>query len=253
MEGDVIFNAINFRLDYNHISGANLTSYTTVVSGFLCPSAVRSGSGGHDDLELADTAVSKFGRGYGMVDYGATCFTEISPTGAAVPNPQFPATPLRDPNSRKEGLIKGGYTAIAMVRDGMANTIAIAEDAGRDARFVSEYNETVYDGVTPMTRNVPPGQRRFWRWAEPANSIGVSGVINNKTRPMNDQAAYGGTCTTGCIGAGANDEIFSYHPGGANVLMGDGSVKFLKDGTNPVVLRGLVTYQGREVIGADQY
>jgi prepilin-type N-terminal cleavage/methylation domain-containing protein/prepilin-type processing-associated H-X9-DG protein len=253
MEGDVIFNAINFRLDYNHTTGANITAFSTVVSGFLCPSAVRSGGDGHDDLDPADTAIKNFGRGYGMVDYGATCFTEISPTGTAVPNPPFPATPLRDPNSRKEGLIKGGYTAIATVRDGMANTIAIAEDAGRDARFVSEYNETVYDGVTPVTRNVPPGQRRFWRWAEPANSIGVSGVINNKTRPMNDQGAYAGTCTTGCIGAGANDEIFSFHPGGANVLMGDGSVKFLKDGTNAVVLRGLVTYQGRELIGADQY
>src|ERR1700730_18475181 len=40
MEGDVIFNAINFRLDYNHTSGPNLPSSSTVVSSFLCPSAV---------------------------------------------------------------------------------------------------------------------------------------------------------------------------------------------------------------------
>ena len=53
--------------------------------------------------------------------------------------------------------------------------------------------------------------------------------------------------------AGANDEIFSYHPGGANALFGDGSVRFLKDTTNLKVLRGLVTLSGGEVISADSY
>jgi prepilin-type N-terminal cleavage/methylation domain-containing protein/prepilin-type processing-associated H-X9-DG protein len=246
MEGDVVFNSINFRLDYDSVSGANFTATSTVLSSFLCPSAaVRSGNGGHDDLDPSDTFGRNKGIGYGMVDYGPTCFTEISPTGAPVAGNNFPATPLRDQLHRADGLIRRGYTAVAVVRDGMANTIAIAEDAGRDARFVSEYPESPTSGLT--------GQRRFWRWAEAANAIGVSGSINNKVRPMNDQVPYAGTCTTACIGAGANDEIFSYHPGGANTLFGDGSVKFLKDGTNPVVLRGLVTYQGREVIGNDAY
>src|SRR4051794_6173969 len=66
MEGDVIFNAINFRLDYNHTSGANVTAYSTVVNGFLCPSAVRSGGSGQDDLDPVDTAIKNYGRGYGM-------------------------------------------------------------------------------------------------------------------------------------------------------------------------------------------
>ena len=53
--------------------------------------------------------------------------------------------------------------------------------------------------------------------------------------------------------AGANDEIFSYHSGGANCLFGDGSVKFLKDTTNVTILRKLVTLQGGEVVSSDQY
>ena len=52
---------------------------------------------------------------------------------------------------------------------------------------------------------------------------------------------------------GPNDEIYSTHPGGANILFGDGRVQFVKTATNPVILRGLVTYQGKEVIGADSY
>ena len=53
--------------------------------------------------------------------------------------------------------------------------------------------------------------------------------------------------------AGNNDEIFSFHPGGANAVFGDGSVKFLKSSTNVIVLRGLVTLNCGEVISADQY
>ena len=53
--------------------------------------------------------------------------------------------------------------------------------------------------------------------------------------------------------AGANDELFSYHPGGVNILMGDGSVRFLRDTVNIVTLRGLVTLKGGEVLSADSY
>ncbi len=71
---------------------------------------------------------------------------------------------------------------------------------------------------------------------------------------MNEPAAwtaYPGT--TGGNNAGANDEIFSFHPGGANCLFGDGSVKFMKDSVNLVVLRSVVTLAGGEVVSADQF
>ena len=91
-----------------------------------------------------NTVYQDRGVGYGMTDYGPTCFTEISVTGAPpATSAGYPATPLRDPNSRQDGLLRKGYTAIAMVRDGMSNTIAFAEDAGRDATFYSEYSESV--------------------------------------------------------------------------------------------------------------
>jgi prepilin-type processing-associated H-X9-DG protein len=253
LEGTNIYDSINFKLDYNHTSGANFTACSTVFSGFLCPSANRSGSGGHDDNDPSDTYQSAKGIGYGVVDYGATCYTDISPTGTPVSGNPYPATPLRDPNSRADGVLKRGYTTIPEVRDGLSNSILIAEDAGRDARFTCEYDETVFDGVTAVTRMVPAGLRRFWRWAEAANAIGVSGGINNKTRPMNGDVRYRTAVSVPEIGAGANDEIFSFHPGGANILFGDGSVKFLKDGVQPSILRGLVTAKGREVIGADAY
>ena len=49
----------------------------------------------------------------------------------------------------------------------------------------------------------------------------------------------------------ANDELFSFHSGGVNCLFGDGSVRFVKNSINVVVLRGIITPNGGEVISAD--
>jgi prepilin-type processing-associated H-X9-DG protein len=45
----------------------------------------------------------------------------------------------------------------------------------------------------------------------------------------------------------------SYHPGGVNCLMADGSVRFIKDAINGQAWRALGTIAGREVISADVY
>ena len=43
----------------------------------------------------------------------------------------------------------------------------------------------------------------------------------------------------------------SNHPGGANVLMGDGAVHFIKDSIDLGVWRALATRNGGEVISGD--
>ena len=102
----------------------------------------------------------------------------------------------------------------------------------------------------------PAGGRRFWRWAEPHSSLGVSGGINNKFRPMHElsefQASPGALQTSGNK-AGNNQALFSFHSGGTNALFGDGSVRFLKESINVVVLRNIVTLKAGEVVSSDQF
>ena len=45
----------------------------------------------------------------------------------------------------------------------------------------------------------------------------------------------------------------SYHPGGVSVLMGDGSVRFVKDSVDLATWRGIGTRNGQEVISSDAY
>ncbi|WP_165219230.1 DUF1559 domain-containing protein [Aquisphaera insulae] len=259
MEGGSSFNALNFNADYNEATGMNFTGASTVLNVYLCPSATRSPDGGNDGVDPNDPITAIFGRGYGVTDYGATCYTDIDPTGTV----QAPAaaTPYRNKKSRVDGALKEGKTRIAEITDGTSNTMVIGEDAGRDPRFISPYLESAYRGtdVRPIIGQGPAGgmgiKRRYWRWAEPDGGFGVSGTPNNKFRPMREEAAWSqaSSGTTAGNQAGANDELFSYHPGGVNCLFGDGSVRFLKDSINPVALRGIVSIKGGEVISADSY
>ena len=42
-----------------------------------------------------------------------------------------------------------------------------------------------------------------------------------------------------------------YHPGGMNILLGDGSVRFIKNSINGSTWRALGTVAGGEIIGDD--
>ncbi len=262
IEGGNIYNSINFSLEYNSLGGSNITAYSSIISSFICPSSIRSPNGGRDTTGGDPNAQGFEAIGYGVQDYGPTCYTDIDPLGNGGGTGSSIITPYRNKLSRADGLLKQRMTRLAECVDGLSNTIAIAEDAGRDARYLSPYTEAYYDGTNTRPTfdpyGYPQGQRRYWRWGEADSSFGVSGSINNKYRPMYCPNAY--TACTDQNGlnvagnnAGGNDEIFSYHPAGANILRGDGSVAFLKDSTNVVVLRKLVTLAGSEVISSGDY
>jgi prepilin-type N-terminal cleavage/methylation domain-containing protein/prepilin-type processing-associated H-X9-DG protein len=259
IEGNQVFNSINFSLDYNHISGANYTAYSTVVNIFVCPSAQRQPSGGRDATNDPNGAPFELaGPGYGVNDYGFTTYVDIDPLRRTNQTGATAITPHRNRASRIDGILHHPVGTVAATTDGLSPTVLAMEDAGRDARYVSERAESYVSPTEPnVTRPVPPGQRRAWRWGE-ANGVGlgVSGVINNKWRPMHALAAYpqpGDPAFGPTNQAGANQEPFSSHPGGCNTLFGDGSVKFLKETTNVVVLRNIISAAGGEAVSADAY
>ena len=63
-------------------------------------------------------------------------------------------------------------------------------------------------------------------------------------------------CSTNGGGASQNPgaiNMSSYHPGGANMLLCDGSVRFLKNSTGYATIWALGSCAGGEIIGSDSY
>jgi prepilin-type N-terminal cleavage/methylation domain-containing protein/prepilin-type processing-associated H-X9-DG protein len=270
IEGTTLNNALNFNYEYNDASGGNITGAAAVLNVFICPSASRNGSGNRDSVNTTNSPEEVFlngGTGYGYTDYGPSIYTDINIINGTPTTGGVGATivvPYRNKLLATNGLFKQGRTTISEVTDGTSNTAAILECAGRDERFVSQYADGY--GYNPSTAptdpryplpvrgaGVPAGQHRFWRWADPGNAFGVSGQPNNNAavQYVHEASAWPSTSASAGQQGGANDEAFSFHSGGLNVLYGDGSVHFIKSTVSLATWRGLLSINGGEVISSD--
>jgi prepilin-type N-terminal cleavage/methylation domain-containing protein/prepilin-type processing-associated H-X9-DG protein len=121
---------------------------------------------------------------------------------------------------------------ITQVTDGTSHTILIAEDAGRDQAWVLG---RLVSGTAPRSLN--------GAWADSNHLINVEGY-----NPATDTVP--GPCAVNCIN---EEEIYSFHPGGANILLTDGAVRLLKDSVDINLVVALITRQGGEVIPDDAF
>jgi prepilin-type N-terminal cleavage/methylation domain-containing protein/prepilin-type processing-associated H-X9-DG protein len=258
MEGGNLYNAINFSYEYNDASGGNFTGTSSVVGVFNCPSTPR---GATKDTASADPNGSPYersiGSGYGYMDYAPSVYTDINVIGGGLQIGGVGATPIvpyRNKTVATKGLLKDAKTALSECTDGLSNTIAVLECAGRDERFVSQF----FEGQYPVVRGQgpaggPTARHRYWRWADPGNAFGTSGQPNNKGIPTNEGTPWPSTFVTAGNQAGANEEPYSYHPGGVNALFGDGSVRMVKDSVNLVAFRAILSLNSGDVVSSDQY
>lgn len=245
----------------------NVVAAKTKIAAYVCPSNPFSAP------NMRDPA------GFGGLDYFATVYTDIDPT-TGIRNKTTKvngrwcrvngALTVEDGNTGVglEGTAKTSVP-IAAILDGTSNTIAVIEDAGRISPASGQAYYTLSTYATESTVVLSAGDitdtagggtlHAVWRWADPdAGGSGVSGqpdaaivvpatvytgkVINQNNTVVGGFTDGAGTHTSWTDNnVGCNDEPFSFHRGGCNTVLVDGSVRFLSEDLDSITMRRLVS------------
>ena len=273
---DTFNNFGDLNLPYDDV--ANQAAAKTVIQTFLCPTnPVRPNGGldtaGYGYCDYMPISYVRIGiTGAGPISVGADRvpgalamknnggllrYAGAAPvpfTTADLSTPTFTTSAVQNQLTRRA---KGGEGPNqGEIVDGLSNTVFLAEDVGRSETF----NTAGYQDITgtatagsALSYAAGTGTRKGYRWAEPDTGNGVSGAsafpaINTFETPgvkliNNNSKIFGGgtACPWTSNNCGPNDEIFSFHNGGANCLMGDGSVKFVREDISPLQFRYMLT------------
>jgi prepilin-type N-terminal cleavage/methylation domain-containing protein/prepilin-type processing-associated H-X9-DG protein len=227
IEQQALYDRYNFNVNFDDTKDAtkgttNSVVIQTDVKVFLCPSAPsgRKQQGTTPDL--------------GVTDYSPTTSVTLSP---------FVTIPLPPAGIHLRGVLgQNIYRRVAEVTDGTSNTMAFAEVAGRPQTW--ELGER----VAPDHPLQPPGKlASIGGWAQPSNLINLTGMMPGVPPPTND---FPGPCAVNCTNG---ENVYSFHPGGANILLTDGSLRFLNAGVDLNTLAILLTPNDGLLLPADAY
>jgi prepilin-type processing-associated H-X9-DG protein len=230
MEQQAVANAYNFQITFcgftpgAGIRHANHTAISTVVDSLICPSSPVS------DKVLRAGRASNPATGAQINDwYGAVSDYAINDAVYVALTPVF-ADPPYDRSPPWAGSIKGvmfgnKLRRIAEVTDGLTSTFLVSEDAGRPVLYKSG---SIAAGGTSSGA----------AWADYQSEYFTHGLFRERD------------CHTNCTN---DNEDYSFHPGGANKLYADGSVRFMKASTSMRIFARLMSFDGGEVISFDSY
>jgi prepilin-type processing-associated H-X9-DG protein len=223
-----------FDAPFRYGGDANLTVSSTRVSIFNCPS-----DGGNTNL-VGGPAWPVTSQNY-VVNFGNTSATQDTSLDGVI----FLGAPFSDIGSPITA-IYGSSTSPASI--------------GHIVRLSS-----ITDGLsnTMITSEVIVGQgfdlRGFSWWFEGAAFEGYL-APNSKLADLMQSEVYcnypyqnNPPCTAAPSIVAISNAARSRHPGGVNIGLADGSVRYLKDSVNLATWRALSTTQGGEVISADAY
>jgi prepilin-type N-terminal cleavage/methylation domain-containing protein/prepilin-type processing-associated H-X9-DG protein len=255
------FDTLNIPSGGPH-SGTN-TAYTQVVKTYICPSCPSPstvpyynccwgpyGNGGGDQcFAFSGSSVQNLNPPPNQV-WARTDYFPVA--GIAPPllqllglTGQYPAGATANSQTMMLGTIsdplRGGPSCrITDITDGTSNTLIVAECSGRPAGYNSLRQTYIsqVDGL-PVDGNIEPISSGGGAWGDMFTYSQLAGG------QCNTSGWQVGPCM---VNQTNNDQIYSFHTGGANVLFADGSVHFLPQTISAQVVVALGTRSGGEVV-----
>ncbi|QEL16367.1 DUF1559 domain-containing protein [Limnoglobus roseus] len=246
LEQTAIFNRMNldqpmYLYPSLQVSTDNQFAVQQMIPIFLCPSdSMTAGVGG-----------------YGVSQFGSSNYAACTGSGATAGGAPY-GSPW-DSDGVFRAKIKGRF---ADITDGLSGTTAFSESTLGDG--ATTYGPTPpgptrkwYANVSPPLTPAACGTPSSWNYQQPRGFQWVAGEVRcvsyNHFYPPNSPQY---DCVTNVTTAGEQQYTSvgfkaarSYHTGGVNVLMADGSGRFVRDAVDPTTWTAVGTRGGGETGG----
>jgi prepilin-type N-terminal cleavage/methylation domain-containing protein/prepilin-type processing-associated H-X9-DG protein len=226
-----LYASINFNLNADRgVFGflQNDTARRTRLSAFLCPTDTSS------DSDRADQAPTNYQMSVGT----------------------------RHPVANNDGLLfENSSVRLAHITDGMSQTALLSELSrsslvkANDVIEVPGQMIVSYEATCrPAGPAVPSARGNRWIYGAPNHTMySHHRVPNDRLPDCRGGVPFGDRTNNEWDRLSLDTSARSLHPGGVNVLLGDGSVHFVKDTISVQIWRPLGTRAGGEVIGSDGF
>ncbi|QEH34729.1 putative major pilin subunit [Aquisphaera giovannonii] len=243
-----LYNAINFNWGMNASATCgpiNSTAYLTRVAAFVCPSDANAGV----------TNLNSYNDSIGTTTIDAVQQTATGSTGLFTFWRSYGITNVTDGTSNtiafSEALVGDNSTSwtksAGIVQLGTLPATAEILDASSNLPAIQAGLQACNAAWTNRSGKLNTARGNYWFHGTEAQTM------FNTVVPPNSQSYPWAYCSDGQIGGAAFSSANSHHAGGVNVLLADGSVKFVKDSISQQVWMALGTRADGEVLSSDSY
>jgi prepilin-type processing-associated H-X9-DG protein len=231
MEQLPTYNSINFVLGIEY--PANQTARLNVISSFFCPSDAWR----QDIFTVVDATTSNTNVGSPICDVASSNY--VGSVGSGDPSSLYPWIIDADdgPPGRDNGnglFYRNHSVTIAQITDGTSQTFAAGERSQNLSR--ASWTGAVTNAAVPLVAL----QAEAGLDPEGGGALVLSHTGEGHGPNAPSGLAHG-------------DQYWSLHPGGANFLFSDGSVRFIKELVGFTIFQALATKAGGEILSADQF
>ncbi len=264
IEQGVLYNAYNASLGVmgNTTAAPNLwlgnsTVFNTKINSMLCPS---------DPPQVTSPVTNYLGNLGGPFSLGGYSGTIIPTKYSPWDYPSTENDLLGTARSISLAAVTDGTSNTAMWSEGISGTTAqVLAGSGRNIEsrgvFATNFNNRTRTPASVLAllaacQSVPTGTASFrndrgvgWQYTYP----GYVNNLYNHVGPPNTRRCSNAPPNSWSLDLWGTEPPTSFHPGGVNLCMTDGSVRFIKSSVNLITWWGLGTKANGEVFSADSY